>query len=95
MFAECVRWAVKSKLSAAGYTSYNASFSFKIAQSATLPFTTILLMLTHYLLFPKALSDSIMGCSGWKKRVATSQTTTGSFQDHQKTTTVDGHRRPP
>jgi hypothetical protein len=31
-----------------------------------------------------------MGRSGWKKRVANSQTTAGSFQDHEKTTTVDG-----
>lgn len=30
-----------------------------------------------------------MGRSGWKKRVANSQTTAGSFQDHEKTTTVD------
>jgi hypothetical protein len=30
-----------------------------------------------------------MGRSGWKKRVANSQTTAGSFQGHEKTTTVD------
>jgi hypothetical protein len=52
-----------------------------------LPFATISLVLTHYLLFSNVLSDSIYG-SFWLEETS-GQATAGSFQDHEKATTVD------
>jgi len=87
MFSACVRWAVNLQVICRRLHSYNTS-SFEIAVS----YLALCYNLTNLNPLPTLFKSPFRQQyeSFWREeRVANSQITAGSFQDHEKTTTVD------